>query len=764
MHSAIRSLAALVALGLSGPLAAQAASESPIALHDALILAQPDLEQIRIEDGKKIGGAYRYGVQVPVDMPVLDAASSGGGEWSATKDGRMRWSRSIVSPGALSLDFHFTQLQLPTGAELHIVGEGEGNKRVIRAEDLNGNGEYFSPYVLGERARIEIFVDASKRAMVAMKLAHATHGYRGLFDRGGLEKSGSCNVDVACPAGTGWDDQIDSVGHYTFSQGSSSYVCTGTLLGNTANTATPYFLTANHCMSTQTVANTIVVYWNYQSATCRTPGSSASGSPLSKTIATHNQSGSTLIATNAASDFTLLRLSSNVPAGADAFFSGWDAGGATPTSAVGIHHPAGHEKRIAVEDQALQISAYGGGSGSTHWRVVDWDQGTTEGGSSGSGLWNQNKRLVGQLHGGSAACGNNLSDYYGRLSVSWTGGGSSSSRLSDHLAPGSSVTSFAGYRTPGGGGGNVAPTANYSFTVSGLTASFTDASSDSDGSIASRSWNFGDGSNSTATNPSKTYAAAGTYSVTLTVTDNGGLTNSTTKSVTVSSGGGGGTVLSNGVPVTGLAATTGNSLNYTMVVPAGATNLRFVTSGGTGDADLYVRFGSAPTDTAYDCRPYAGGNAETCNIATAQAGTYYVRLKAYSSFSGVSLTGSYTAGGGGGGTQTYTNGTDVSIPDNNATGVTSSIAVSGRSGNAPSSTAVAVNIVHPYKGDLIVDLLAPDGSVYNLHNRSGGSADNINQTYTVNLSSEALNGTWRLRAADRAGSDVGYINSWSITF
>ena len=77
---------------------------------------------------------------------------------------------------------------------------------------------------------------------------------------------------------------------------------------------------------------------------------------------------------------------------------------------------------------------------------------------------------------------------------------------------------------------------------------------------------------------------------------------------------------------------------------------------------------------------------------------------------------------------------------------------------------MAVNIVHPYKGDLIVDVVAPDGSVYNVHNRTGGSADNINQTFTVNLSSEALNGTWRLRARDRASSDTGYINSWSITF
>ena len=221
--------------------------------------------------------------------------------------------------------------------------------------------------------------------------------------------------------------------------------------------------------------------------------------------------------------------------------------------------------------------------------------------------------------------------------------------------------------------------------------------------------------------------------------------------------------LTNGVPVTGLAASTGNSLNYTMTVPAGASNLSFTMSGGTGDADMYVKFGSAPTDTVYDCRPYRSGNAETCSFAAPQAGTYYVRVKAYSSFSGVSLTGSYTAGGGGGGgTQTYTNGTDYTINDN-AT-VESPIAVSGRSGNAPSATSVSVNIVHTYIGDLKVDLVAPDGSVYVLHNRSGGSADNIVQTYSVNLSSEALNGNWRLRVNDNASADTGYINSWSVTF
>ena len=225
----------------------------------------------------------------------------------------------------------------------------------------------------------------------------------------------------------------------------------------------------------------------------------------------------------------------------------------------------------------------------------------------------------------------------------------------------------------------------------------------------------------------------------------------------------GGGVLTNGVAKTGQSGAAGSSLSYTMVVPAGATGLKFVTSGGTGDADLYAKFGSAPTTTSYTCKSEGGTNAETCTIATAQAGTYYVLVKGYTAFSGLSITGSYTTGGGGGTTQTYTNGTDVSIPDNNATGITSTITVSGRTGNAPSNTAVAVNIVHTYSGDLVVELVAPDGSVYTLQSRVGGSADNIVKTFTTNLSSEAINGAWKLRVKDRASTDTGYINSWSIT-
>ncbi|HEU4663204.1 MAG TPA: M4 family metallopeptidase, partial [Dokdonella sp.] len=129
-------------------------------------------------------------------------------------------------------------------------------------------------------------------------------------------------------------------------------------------------------------------------------------------------------------------------------------------------------------------------------------------------------------------------------------------------------------------------------------------------------------------------------------------------------GGGGGTPtpLTNGVAVTGISGATGSDKLYTLDVPSGATGLKFVTSGGSGDADLYVKFGSAPTTSSYDCRSWVSGNSETCNIPTAQTGKYYVLVHAYSSFSGMSLTGSYSTGGGGGGGGTVlTSGVPVAL-------------------------------------------------------------------------------------------------------
>jgi len=158
---------------------------------------------------------------------------------------------------------------------------------------------------------------------------------------------------------------------------------------------------------------------------------------------------------------------------------------------------------------------------------------------------------------------------------------------------------------------------------------------------------------------------------------------------------------------------------------------------------------------------YAAARTGTLAVAGELYGTTSAEYKAVGDAWAAVNVG--TRGGPGGGTD-FENTADVAIPDNGAA-VTSSINVTGRTGNAPAALKVGVDIVHTWRGDLVVDLVAPDGSTYRLKNSSANdSADNIQATYTVNASSEVANGTWKLKVQDVAAQDTGRINSWKLTF
>ncbi len=157
-----------------------------------------------------------------------------------------------------------------------------------------------------------------------------------------------------------------------------------------------------------------------------------------------------------------------------------------------------------------------------------------------------------------------------------------------------------------------------------------------------------------------------------------------------------GSTLSNGVTQSNLSATAGTSLNYTMVVPAGASNLLLATSGGSGDADLYVKFGSAPTTSSYSCRPYKNGNNESCSVASPQAGTWYVMVRAYSSFSGLSLAGSFVE-------------PVVEPPPPSSNELVKAVPVTGLSASSGASLAYTV--------------VVPEGATDLSLNMSGGSGD-----------------------------------------
>ncbi|QGZ51096.1 peptidase M4 [Streptomyces sp. QHH-9511] len=161
---------------------------------------------------------------------------------------------------------------------------------------------------------------------------------------------------------------------------------------------------------------------------------------------------------------------------------------------------------------------------------------------------------------------------------------------------------------------------------------------------------------------------------------------------------------------------------------------------------------------------YAGARTGTVAVATELYGAGSAEVKAVEhAWAGVNV-GSRPGGGDPGTGKIFENTADVSIPDNGAA-VTSTVNVTGVTGNAPATLKVDVDIIHTWRGDLVVDLLAPDGSVYNLKPfSSSDSADNVKATYTVNASSEVANGAWKLRVQDKAAQDTGYINGFKLTF
>ncbi|GIJ33686.1 S8 family peptidase [Micromonospora sediminimaris] len=199
---------------------------------------------------------------------------------------------------------------------------------------------------------------------------------------------------------------------------------------------------------------------------------------------------------------------------------------------------------------------------------------------------------------------------------------------------------------------------------------------------------------------------------------------------------------------------------------ASATVSTATTNGSAQSVSLSASGLPSGATASFSPATVTSGGSSTLTISTSAstpAGTYPVTVTGTAASGTRSATYSLTVTGGSGGGCSGTNGSDVSIPDSGSA-VTSSITISGCNRNASSSSTVAVNIVHTYRGDLVIDLLAPDGSSYRLKNSSiFDGTDNVNTTYTVNLSSEAANGTWRLQVRDVYGGDTGYINTWTLT-
>ena len=356
--------------------------------------------------------------------PVFEASSSSL-RWERVEGGMAAHWR-VSSGGAKALRIGLQAMFVPQGAELRFAGE-DGAGTVYgpyRVEDIVAMGSmYWSPVLEGEHAIVEIFVaDGAVPSDVSLRITQVSHLFASLQDPNldaavKVGESGPCEVDLICRSAT--DPALASAGRavarmaFTSSGGGTGY-CTGTLLNPIGGSFIPYFYSANHCISTQSVASTLTTHWFYERTVC------GSGNPGY----TQLTGGATLLFNNATSDALLLRLNGTPPSGA--VYAGWDSATVTNgTPIVAIHHPATDVKKVSLGTIG-GFSAYGGGAGSTHI-IALWNglsTGVTEGGSSGSGIFTavgsppSSYRLRGGLHGGPSSCsatGAALRDYYSRF-------------------------------------------------------------------------------------------------------------------------------------------------------------------------------------------------------------------------------------------------------------------------------------------------------------------------------------------------------------
>jgi lysyl endopeptidase len=421
-----------------------------------------DMDEIKKQDiaDSIAGRPPRFGYPFLVDYNLTNS-----GKWVDLENGGRIWFLTIECPKAKSINLLYDSFWLPPNSTLHIYNND--TTQILGAFTENNNkGTVEKPkgfstgLVIGNTITLEYYEPKEVINQGIISISRVVHGHRYIGPLRSLYKEfekdygdgGICNRNINCSEGADWQDEKQSVAVLLHN---GVRWCTGSLLNNTSNDGSLYFLSADHCIDgsgapiepdldaiddpgttiDETDGSMMSFYWNYESPDC---SNGVDFTPPST-------SGATVIANNSYSDFALFLLDeSPVNVGVNPYLNGWDRNNTAASSAVGIHHPNGDIKKICVENNALTSTTYYGttvDNSANHWRVADWDVGVTETGSSGSPLFNQNSRVIGQLHGGGAACrgttDNGSSDWYGKFSTSWDYGSSAQRRLSDWLDPSS---------------------------------------------------------------------------------------------------------------------------------------------------------------------------------------------------------------------------------------------------------------------------------------------------------------------------------------
>lgn len=481
-----------------------------IDLKDAAILPALQLDSVHVDKmlamDKEFHIDNRYGVVQSCEVNLREK-----GHLTVIPGKGTIWRYRIASEEAYSLGLYFTNYHLPPKAKifiydpshLHLRGAftnfNNNERGQLPVADFPGKElivEYFEPF--DSEFDGEIIIGAVSQAYAPLKIAKT--------DR----------IGINCPQGDMWQEQKHSVCLMTFHDWSFSYFCTGALINNIRQDQTPFFLTANHCIRIEYVANTVITYFNYENSACNNYDA-----PDDQTVA-----GATLKATSSYTDFSLLLLTENPPDEYNPYFSGWDITGNDPQWGVTIHHPNGLPKCIAIDSLPIKsynekvewitdgLRIFSTTLPNTHWGI-EFNQGNPESGSSGAPLFDQNKRIVGQLHGG---------DYFallfGKLNLSWNYFPSPDKQLAYWLDPENTTQILNGiWKIP--------PKANFRAQLQQVCPNtpvlFFDESTQNpigwNWKVKPSTYTFANGTDSTSQNPQIVFLEEGSYSVSLQTTN-----------------------------------------------------------------------------------------------------------------------------------------------------------------------------------------------------------------------------------------------------
>ncbi|MBL3657204.1 T9SS type A sorting domain-containing protein [Fulvivirga sediminis] len=332
-------------------------------------------------------------------LEEVDFSSEEDGEWTKVDDVRI-WRLGIQSTGASSLYLTFSS-KLGTEASIYLYGPGY--KNLLAKHNLTLNRRFSLSPIFNDSLIIEINVPASAPHKGAL---HIHKIYSGFAKLNQANRMATCSENINCENGDLWQTEKRSVCKII----SNGQVSTGTLIGNTNRSDTPYLITSNHSIYNENIASEALFIFNYEANDCNDDTETPS----------YSISGGALVSTNKNLDVSLIRLYEIPPKDIAPYYAGWSIASSPPKRSACIHHPYGKKKEVAIEYHSASSSQYSNDYDSeSAWKIDHWEIGTTEPGSSGAGLFNQDHQLTGTLTGGRASCSSPTDDYFSKLSLAW---------------------------------------------------------------------------------------------------------------------------------------------------------------------------------------------------------------------------------------------------------------------------------------------------------------------------------------------------------